>query len=314
MKIQVYSTQMGQKEVETTATTWKELQSDLSSSGINFSKMKAVIGENKLTLEADGAILPTEGFTLFLMNKKTKAGADAKKFFASYKYGELRGAVRFILDKDPDTSDYFNGDKNYTTKSTDILRGLLSRQKQTPSKEEVAKFIADAKAGKKSSSKAPSKKVEPKKEAVAQVESKEEAVCESPTEKATNVADVVEDVKSAKETPTEEIKITHEGFIILTDSIKALKDVDFENVSTNLSAEFKDAVEELVSVKNDLIHVFKEQALQAKKEEEEKLAKEAEAKTKEEANSKVAEEKQKTEKDMKNQFGNLMSEFSDVRY
>jgi hypothetical protein len=74
MNVKVFSTQMGERIVETSARTWGELQADLDSQGIGYQKMKAVIGENKLTLEADGAMLPTQGFTLFLMNKKTKAG------------------------------------------------------------------------------------------------------------------------------------------------------------------------------------------------------------------------------------------------
>ena len=65
---------MGEKIIETEATIWGELKTALSENGVSYEKMKAVIGETKLTLEADNALLPTEGFTLFLMNKKTKAG------------------------------------------------------------------------------------------------------------------------------------------------------------------------------------------------------------------------------------------------
>ena len=147
MLVKVFSTQMGERELETSASTWGQLQQDLDDNSISYSKMKAVIGESKLTLEADGAALPTEGFTLFLMNKKTKAGLG--KDLSSYKYGELRGTVRFILDQTPSTSDYFNQGKNYTTKSGYVLRELLEfYEGEIPDLDDVNEFLAEAKANK----------------------------------------------------------------------------------------------------------------------------------------------------------------------
>jgi hypothetical protein len=169
MEVKVYSPQMGEKIVTSSATTWGALQSDLRSQGISYNKMKAVIGETRHTLEADGASLPEQGFTLFLMNKKTKAGLG--KEFNSYKYGQLRGTVRVILTDDPSSADLFNKTKNYTTKKGDELLAMLKKYKgSVPNLSTVEKFLAEAKANK--GKKAPAK---PKVTKVAKNEVKEPA-------------------------------------------------------------------------------------------------------------------------------------------
>lgn len=123
MIVKVYSTQGGEKDVQTSATTWGQLQEDLRKNGVAYDGMKSVVGETKVTLEADAAMLPSEGFTLFLMPKKTKAGVNP----AEMGYKALRAEICEILKYTNDTAKaHFNVGKNYTTKSTDELRGLLS--------------------------------------------------------------------------------------------------------------------------------------------------------------------------------------------
>lgn len=87
-KVTVFST-VGSKKVivETEATIWRELKKDLDAKGIAYNGMRAIIGENQLTLESDGAKLPiglsvgdsiTNDFTLFLSAKKIKSGGVKK--------------------------------------------------------------------------------------------------------------------------------------------------------------------------------------------------------------------------------------------
>lgn len=74
-KVLIYSTS-GRSgfEFETTATTWEELQRDLSTNQVSYDGMKAVLGESRLTLESPKAQIPQLDFTLFLMPIKTKSG------------------------------------------------------------------------------------------------------------------------------------------------------------------------------------------------------------------------------------------------
>lgn len=72
-----YSTLGGnQKTFRTSARVWRELQTDLTSNGVSFSGMKAVIGETQVTLESAEATLPEGDFTLFLTAQKVKSGND----------------------------------------------------------------------------------------------------------------------------------------------------------------------------------------------------------------------------------------------
>ena len=83
--VTVYQTrgQQAPVKVETTANTWGELKKDLSSNNVDYSGMKAIIGETKTVLELENAVLPkgltiagqiTDNFTLFLSPAKQKAG------------------------------------------------------------------------------------------------------------------------------------------------------------------------------------------------------------------------------------------------
>lgn len=62
------------KTINTSATTWAELQADLTSNQIQFSGMKAMVRETRVNLEASNAVLPTGSFTLFLTPGKIKSG------------------------------------------------------------------------------------------------------------------------------------------------------------------------------------------------------------------------------------------------
>lgn len=119
--VKVFSTQMGEKQVDANVSTWGELKDVLSNNGISYSGMKAVIGETKVTLESSSAQLPEGDFTLFLMPKKTKSGVD----HSGLGYREIRARIKDILEENPDAKDHFNQGRNYTTKSTSDLRSLL---------------------------------------------------------------------------------------------------------------------------------------------------------------------------------------------
>jgi hypothetical protein len=297
MIVKVFSTQMGEKSVETQATTWEGLQSDLRKEGISYDKMKAVIGENKLTLEAGQAMLPATGFTLFLMNKKTKAGMG-KKHYASHSYGELRGSIRFILDKDPSAATKFNEGKNYTTKGTEVLRDLLSKYKGiTPSIKDVKEFLAEAKAKKglkkpkktkviKNTVETPKRgfavdkaeKLLCKEEAVKKVNpviAKAEKAVEEVKEEKT-VADVVESVKEDKE--QEAFSQIHKGLSTLNEAISKLLEVDVRDLDHMLHEDIQVLRDRLVKKANDGNEIWVDVILAKKREAEAEAKKVAEAK------------------------------------
>ena len=92
MKVTIFSTK-GRKQsvVNTTSTTWGELKSVLSAEGIETDNMKAIIGENQVTLESSKAVLPVDfDFTLFLTPIKVKNGVDV----ASMTYKECREFIK----------------------------------------------------------------------------------------------------------------------------------------------------------------------------------------------------------------------------
>lgn len=60
--------------VESSATTWGELQQDLDLRGVSYHGMKVVVGETQVSLESSAAQLPTTAFRLFLMPQKVKSG------------------------------------------------------------------------------------------------------------------------------------------------------------------------------------------------------------------------------------------------
>jgi hypothetical protein len=60
--------------VTTIAQTWEELKTELIQQNVNLSNVKAIIGETRVTLESNSAILPEGNFNLYLLPKKTKSG------------------------------------------------------------------------------------------------------------------------------------------------------------------------------------------------------------------------------------------------
>lgn len=61
-------------EVETAATTWAELKSDMEDVGISTDGMKGVVRETKVSLEANDAQIPEGNFTVMLFTGKIKSG------------------------------------------------------------------------------------------------------------------------------------------------------------------------------------------------------------------------------------------------
>ena len=73
--IKVFSTETSSlKELQSSATTWGELKTELKAANIDPSNMKGMIKESKTTLEHEGGVLPTDSFTLFLTPTKVKSG------------------------------------------------------------------------------------------------------------------------------------------------------------------------------------------------------------------------------------------------
>lgn len=75
--VTVFSTKGKKRSVVETngVATWGELKGILNSNGIETDNMKAIIGENQVTLESAKAILPLDfNFTLFLTPIKVKNG------------------------------------------------------------------------------------------------------------------------------------------------------------------------------------------------------------------------------------------------
>ena len=134
--IKVYSTS-GRTNVNlaTEATTFSQLKNELDGQGISTSSMKCVIGESKLTLESDNAILPETDFTLFIMPKKTKSGAD----YSNMSRTECYAAIKGLIETQGETaSNHFNSEKNYTNKTTSDLKELLNSFTGTSNTEEVS--------------------------------------------------------------------------------------------------------------------------------------------------------------------------------
>jgi hypothetical protein len=104
--------------------------------------MKAVIGDTKMTLEARGAMLPVGGFTLFLMNKKTKAGREKK--LSSYKKKEMRKTIKLLIGQSSDANSYFNKNEIYTSKKKNTLLKLLKRWEgeEIPSLDVVSRHLS----------------------------------------------------------------------------------------------------------------------------------------------------------------------------
>lgn len=117
-KVKVYSTAFGLKPINSSATTWGELQNDLNANNITFSGMNAVENVNNSTLMLSEARLPEGEFVLMLTPQKTKSGSD---------YKTIRAAVVEIITKyGAPAKEHFNQGKNYTNKSAGELAALIT--------------------------------------------------------------------------------------------------------------------------------------------------------------------------------------------
>jgi len=76
--IKVLSTVGESGTIDTNITTFGELKPLLSDRGINYSGMKAMVGETRNELAVDEAVLPEGDFKLYLMPAKTKSGSSAR--------------------------------------------------------------------------------------------------------------------------------------------------------------------------------------------------------------------------------------------
>lgn len=118
-KVKVYSTAFGLKAINSTATTWGELQDDLTTNNVTFSGMNAVENVNNSTLVLNEARLPEGEFVLMLTPQKTKSGSDYKIVRAK--------VVEIITTYGVPAKEHFNqGGRNYTNKSTAELLGLIA--------------------------------------------------------------------------------------------------------------------------------------------------------------------------------------------
>lgn len=78
-KVKVVPTRGENKVIETSATEWGELEKELSNSGYEMNKLKAVEGRTRVTLENPHAVLPEGNFFVFLMPVESKLVAKAVK-------------------------------------------------------------------------------------------------------------------------------------------------------------------------------------------------------------------------------------------
>ncbi len=74
--VRVFSTQGSDFTISTSASTWGDLKSTLSSNISNIDSMRAIVQSTKQTLELDDASLPEKDFILFLTPTQVKSGSD----------------------------------------------------------------------------------------------------------------------------------------------------------------------------------------------------------------------------------------------
>ncbi len=87
----------GMREIQTEATTWGELKSDLLDAGISTDGMKGVVRETKVSLEASDAQLPDTDFTVMLFTGKIKSGFDHAEMMRSLR-DNIENAYNEVID------------------------------------------------------------------------------------------------------------------------------------------------------------------------------------------------------------------------
>jgi hypothetical protein len=121
--IRLFTTRGKKASIQTNARTWGEIKAQVEREmDTSISSLIATETVNKTDLRADGAVLPEGDFTIIFRQKDTKAGADV----STLSYRECRETIRNIIAQDPSAKDFFNEGGNYTNKSTEDLRALIS--------------------------------------------------------------------------------------------------------------------------------------------------------------------------------------------
>lgn len=122
--ITLYATKGGKKaKLETDVTTWKELKSLAKAEGYDVDKLLSTENVTRHDLVNDEALLPEGAFTLFMRPKQVKSGNRGE----GLSYKEIKAAIKEDFTAHPaEAAAHYNEGKNYTTKSTEDLRGLLS--------------------------------------------------------------------------------------------------------------------------------------------------------------------------------------------
>lgn len=106
-------------EVETAATTWAELKSDMEDVGISTDGMKGVVRETKVSLEANDAQIPEGNFTVMLFTGKIKSGA----FDHAQMMVDLRDSIETAYNKVIENIDCgaYGEDESERSNSTSFL-------------------------------------------------------------------------------------------------------------------------------------------------------------------------------------------------
>lgn len=124
--------------ISSSAANWGELKAEINQfttdqkmDNYNFEELKAVVKGSKVSLEVDDAILPDQDFTVFLLQRRGKAGGLGKKRAAIYE------EVHEILDADPAAINYFSANFPWTNKSNSVLRDLIEGYVPTIATKEV---------------------------------------------------------------------------------------------------------------------------------------------------------------------------------
>jgi gas vesicle protein len=81
---------------ESEATSWGDLREELSETYSGISDMKAIVRENRNTLESDSASLPEGNFTIILSMKKIASGNHTR--YTDSQIKELRTKLLNLLE------------------------------------------------------------------------------------------------------------------------------------------------------------------------------------------------------------------------
>jgi hypothetical protein len=103
--IRVISTQSDRAQsLESSASTWGELQSALSGIISNVNDMKAIVRETRVSLESSEAQLPEGNFTVILSMKKIASGNETRYTDSQLKElrTKLNNLFNDLLEEDED--------------------------------------------------------------------------------------------------------------------------------------------------------------------------------------------------------------------